>query len=84
MFGGLGLFIGKYIIPGKYRAAYAITCSIYALGLILLLDVNLNFPINTSTLNDKSQLAPYWLVIVYLSGNFFMLGAIMSCVKKPI
>ncbi len=82
LFSALGLLIGRYVIPAKYRLVYAITCSVYALVLIFMYDVNLNFPINTSTLKDKSQLVPYWQVIVYLSGNFLMLGAIVSCSKN--
>ncbi len=82
LFGGLALLFGRRVIPVKYRIAYAIACSVYALVLIIVIDVNLNFPINTSTVKDKSQLAPYWLVLIYLSGNYIMLGAILSCSKN--
>jgi hypothetical protein len=82
LFYSLGLLFGRHVIPVKYRVAYALTCSVYALVLIFAIDVNLNFPINTSTLKGQSQLAPYWLVIFYLSGQFIMLGAIVSCSKK--
>ena len=78
----LGVIVGRQVIPANFRVAYAIACSIYALLLIFIIDVDLTFPIDESTVRGKNQLAPYWQVIVYLSGNFIMLGAIMSCSKN--
>ena len=82
LFSGIGFLFGKYLIPTGYRTAYAIACVIYGLVVIVFLDIDLNFPLNTSTTNDKSQLVSYWLVIVRLSGKFIFIGAIVSASEK--
>ncbi len=82
LFSCFGYFIGRFIASLKYRFVYALGCSAYAFFLILFLEVNLSFPLGNTTFSDTIQLAPYWLVLIALSGRFLMVGAFLSCAKK--
>jgi hypothetical protein len=81
LFVAMGMLIGKFVIPKRFRVFYAVISSLYGLLLIWFLDVNLNFPIRTTTIAN-GELAPYWLTLMDISGKFLMIGAFLSCRKS--
>lgn len=77
LFFALGLLAGKLIVSFRLRVVYTVVVLLYALLMVEFLGVNLNFPLGVSTL-ESGDLAPYWLVLMALSGRFLLIGACLS------
>ena len=78
LFTGIGLVVGLYLVPDKYKLVYGVLCLFYGISVILFSGMNLNFPIRTSELMGGGGNAPYWLIIINLSGKFLPIGALSS------